>query len=114
MRGQQRLYLCIRVDERDQIDDVIFQSAEIGADIAHRIVDFMCAASRELTDRRHLFRLHELGMRLFAALIHGRHFGVHYLERRDLLLLGGLQSGGGRGGGGGGGGGGAAGGGGGA
>src|SRR3569623_1861454 len=51
-----------------------------------------CDACRVLTDRLHLFRLHELGMRLFEALFHGRHFGVHYLERRDLLLLGGLQS----------------------
>ena len=55
----------------EQMPEVAFERAEIGADVADRVVDLVRHPGRELTDRGELLRLHELALQALA-LVHLR------------------------------------------
>ena len=77
----------------EQLADIALQGAEVGIDIADRVVDLVRHPGGELADRCHLLRLHQLRLRRLQLRIHQAHLFVELRQALDTVLLLGMQVG---------------------
>ena len=87
--GQRGFLGLVGVEHLEQAGDVVLQAADVGADVADRVVDLVGHAGGELADGGEFFGLHQLLLGVVEQAVEFGEFGVAL----EQLQLGGLAAG---------------------